>query len=437
MSAPIIGARRMSAFVVIGGQWGDEGKGRTVDLLAQDATIVARYSAGDNAGHTIINHLGKFVLHLVPAGIFYPEKLCLIGNGVVVNPAVLLDEIRQLESRGVSTKNLFASDRAQVLMPYHLLLDELEERARGAAALDTTKRGVGPAFVDKVARQGIRMADLIDPQALRARLELVLPQKNLVLERLYDAKPLDFDELYATSVEYGCQLKPYVRDTSIIVREALDRGEQVLLEGAQGSLLDLDAGTYPYVTSSTPSSLAAGAAIGVGIGPTQIERVVGVYKAYMTRVGNGPMPTELPDETGDILRREGPAPEFGATTGRPRRCGWFDAVASRYSVRVNGVTSATLTRLDVLDNFPSLEICVAYQLDGERLESFPATTSVLERVQPVYEEHAGWLKDTSSARKFSDLPKEAQKYVERIEELLGCRIEVVSVGPEREQFLTR
>ena len=427
----------MSAFVVIGGQWGDEGKGRTVDLLAQEATIVARYSAGNNAGHTIINHLGRFALHLVPAGIFYPEKLCLIGNGVVIDPEVLLEEIEQLESRGVSTKNLFVSDRCQVLMPYHRLLDELEEEARGDAALETTRRGVGPAFVDKVARLGLRMADLIEPDALRERLQLVLPQKNTLLERLYEAKPFDFDELYRAYVEFGCQLKPYVRDTAAIVIEALERGEKVLLEGAQGSLLDLDAGTYPYVTSSTPSSLAAGAAIGIGIGPTQIERVVGVYKAYMTRVGAGPMPTELLDETGDILRGEGPEPEFGATTGRPRRCGWFDAVASRYSVRVNGVTSAVLSRLDVLDNFPSIQVCTGYELDGQALESFPSATAVLDRVKPIYEEHPGWRQSTSGARRFSDLPKEAQTYVERIEELLGCRIEYVSVGPEREQMIIR
>ncbi|MCH7699476.1 MAG: adenylosuccinate synthase [Chloroflexi bacterium] len=427
----------MSAFVVIGGQWGDEGKGRMVDLLAQDVAIIARYSAGDNAGHTIINHMGKFALHLVPAGIFYPEKLCLIGNGVMVNPAVLLDEIHQLEERGVSTKNLFVSDRAQVLMPYHRLLDELEERARGDAALGTTKRGVGPAYVDKIARRGIRMADLIEPDSLRARLEQVLPEKNAVLEKLYDAKPLDFDETFEAFVNFGCELKPYIRDTSVLVHDALDRGENVLLEGAQGSLLDVDAGTYPYVTSSTPSPLAAGAPAGIGIGPTQIERVVGVYKAYMTRVGAGPMPTELDDETGDILRREGPAPEFGATTGRPRRCGWFDGVASRYSVRVNGVTGAALTRLDVLDNFPAIQVCTAYELDGENIDSFPPTMTVLNRVTPVFEEHKGWQAETANVRKFSDLPKQAQSYVERIEELLGCPIEMVSVGPEREQIIIR
>lgn len=427
----------MSAFVVIGGQWGDEGKGRMVDLLAQQAHIVARYSAGDNAGHTILNHLGKFALHLVPAGIFYPDKLCIIGNGVMVNPAVLLAEIEQLESRGVSTRTLSVSDRAQVLMPYHIALDIAEERARGDSALGTTLRGVGPAFVDKVAREGIRMADLIEPKALRRRLEYLLPLKNLMLEKLYDAQPLDLEQVYNEAIEHGCKLKPYLRDTSELVRDAIDRGESVLLEGAQGSLLDLDAGTYPYVTSSTPSSLAAGAAIGIGIGPTQIERVVGVYKAYMTRVGNGPMPTELLDETGDILRKEGPAPEYGATTGRPRRIGWFDAVASRYSVRVNGVTSAALTRLDVLDNFPAIELCTSYELDGERIDRFPATTGVLERVKPVFEEHKGWLQETSSARKFSDLPQGAQRYVERIEELLGCPIEYVSVGPERDQIILR
>ena len=427
----------MPAFVVIGGQWGDEGKGRMVDLLAQDAAIIARYSAGDNAGHTIINHMGKFALHLVPAGIFYPDKLCLIGNGVVVNPAVLLDEIHQLEERGVSTKNLFVSDRAQVLFPYHQMLDELEEQARGDAAIGTTKRGVGPAFVDKIARRGIRMADLLEPDALRARLEQVLPEKNAVLVKLYDAEPLDFEELFDAFVKFGCELKPYVRDTSSIVCDALDNGEQVLLEGAQGSLLDVDAGTYPFVTSSAPSPLAAGAPIGIGIGPTQIERVVGVYKAYMTRVGAGPMPTELDDETGDILRREGPAPEFGATTGRPRRCGWFDGVASRYSVRVNGVTGAALTRLDVLDNFPAIEVCTAYELDGNQIDFFPPTMTQLSRVTPVFEEHKGWQAETADVRKFNDLPKQAQLYVERIEELLGCPIEMVSVGPEREQIIIR
>jgi adenylosuccinate synthase len=337
----------------------------------------------------------------------------------------------------VSTKHLFVSDRAQVLMPYHQMQDELEERALGDAAVGTTKRGVGPAFVDKVARLGVRMADLVEPQALRERLEVVVPMKNRLLEKMYGAPPIHVEDVCATYGDYGCRLKPYVRDTSAIVRDAIDRGERVLLEGAQGSLLDLDAGTYPYVTSSTPSSLAAGAALGIGIGPTQIDRVVGVFKAYMTRVGNGPMPTELLDETGDILRREGPEPEFGATTGRPRRCGWFDAVVSRYSVRVNGVTAVALSRLDVLDNFPTIQICTAYTLDGEPVESPPATTAVLDRVTPVYEEHPGWRESTAGVRRFGDLPKNAQSYVERIEALLGAPIEFVSVGPEREQVIIR
>jgi adenylosuccinate synthase len=427
----------MPATVLIGGQWGDEGKGRMVDLLAQDASIVARYSAGNNAGHTVINPLGKFALHLVPAGIFYPEKVCIIGNGVVVDPEVLLDEIDTLESRNVSTKRLLISDRCQVLMPYHRLLDELEERARGEAALETTKRGVGPAFVDKVARLGIRMADLVDPKALRQRLAAVLPAKNAVIEKLYGAPPIEFDALYQPLVDQGCRLRPHVTDTSAYISQALERGERVLLEGAQGSLLDLDHGTYPYVTSSAPSSLSSGAAIGVGIGPTLIERVVGVYKAYMTRVGNGPMPTELLDETGHILRREGPEPEFGTTTGRPRRCGWFDAPASRYSARINGVTSAVLSRLDVLDNFPSIQICWAYQLDGRTVESFPSTTAELERAQPQFEEHPGWRQSTSGVRSFGDLPKEAQSYVQRIEALLGAPIDYVSVGPERDQVIIR
>jgi adenylosuccinate synthase len=281
------------------------------------------------------------------------------------------------------------------------------------------------------------MADVVDRDALRTRLEQVLPTKNRVIERLYEQPPLEFEALYEQYVDYGCRLRRYVTDTSDVVRQALDRGERVLLEGAQGALLDLDAGTYPYVTSSTPPPLSGGAAIGIGIGPTQIERVVGAYKAYMTRVGNGPMPTELLDETGDMIRREGPAPEFGATTGRPRRCGWFDAVASRYSVRVNGVTEAALTRLDVLDNFPAIEICTAYEIDGERTQSFPATASALERARPVYEEMPGWRRSTADVRSFDDLPKEAQAYVERIEALIGCPITIVSVGPERGQAIIR
>ena len=426
----------MPAVVVIGGQWGDEGKGRIVDLVAQGASVVARYSAGNNAGHTVINDMGEFKLNVVPAGIFYRDKTCIIGNGVAIDPALLLREIETLASRGVSVANLFVSDRCHVIMPWHPLIDVADEKLRGAAAIGTTGRGVGPCFTDKVARIGIRIGDLIDLQALRARLSFVLPYKTAVLEILYGLPPLDFDEVLDQYAELGVRLAPFVRDTAQIVHDALSRGETVLLEGAQGGLLDLDAGTYEYVTSSVPSSSAGGAGIGIGIGPTVIHQVVGIYKAYMTRVGNGPMPSELLDETGTILRLEGPRPEIGTTTGRPRRTGWFDAVASRYSAMVNGVTSGVLTRLDVLDNFPSIKICTAYQTeDGRTLTSMPASSVLLGQVKPVYEEVPGWRAPTSRCRSWNDLPQPARDYIRRIEALLQIPIDIVSVGPERDQAI--
>lgn len=425
----------MPAVVVVGGQWGDEGKGRIVDMLAQKAQVIARYSAGNNAGHTVINHLGEFRLHLIPAGIFYDDKLCIIGNGVVIDPAELLEEIEGLKSRGVSVERLHVSDRAHVLMPYHKLLDRLEEEKRGDMAIGTTGRGVGPAFVDKVGRSGIRMGDLVDADALRHKLATVLPGKNGLLEDYYHTDGLNMEEVYATYAEHGRKLKPFVMDTVSIVHEALERGDTVLLEGAQGALLDLDAGTYEFVTSSVPSSLAGGATVGIGIGPTQIQQVVGVYKAYTTRVGNGPMPTELFDEMGEWIRES--ASEYGATTGRPRRCGWFDAVAARYSARVNGLTSAVLTRLDVLDSLPSIQVCTAYRLDGSTTTAFPASSLALARCEPILEEMPGWQAETTSARRFEDLPKAAQEYVAKIEGLLGCPIDIVSVGPEREQAIIR
>ena len=431
----------MPAIVVIGGQWGDEGKGRVVDLLARDADFIARYSAGNNAGHTIINDLGLFALHLVPAGIFYPGKTCLIGNGVAVDPAILIEEIDSLEARGVSTENLFVSDRAHVIMPYHPIIDRLDEELRGSAAVGTTGRGVGPAFVDKVGRIGIRMGDLIDREAFRERLSFVLPYKNAVLTKLYGADPLSLEEICATYGAYGEKLAPRVRDTAALARQALGRGETLLLEGAQGALLDLDSGTYDYVTSSVPSSTAAGAAVGIGIPPAEITRVVGVYKAYMTRVGNGPMPTELldasgrMDETGRILQIQGPRPEIGTTTGRGRRTGWFDAVASRYSATMNSVSSVALTRLDVLDPFPSISVCTSYKIDGQKVTTPPASIAAFNRVVPEFEEMPGWKEDCTHARKFDQLPKNAQAYVRRLGELLEKPIEIVSVGPEREQVI--
>src|SRR2546425_2879866 len=427
----------MSVTVVVGGQWGDEGKGRIVDLLARKAHIVARYSAGNNAGHTIINELGEFKLHLVPAGIFYPDKLCVIGNGVVVDPEVLLQEIAELEERGVSVRGrLFLSDRAHVLMPWHPLIDDLDEKLRGKGAIGTTGRGVGPAFIDKVGRAGVRVADLIDSEALLQTLSFLVPYKNAVLEKLYGAPPLDLELVRAEYRDYGARLAPFVTDTSALVQEAVAAGDAVLLEGAQGSLLDLDIGTYEYVTSSVPSSLAAGAAIGMGIGPTQINTVLGVYKAYNTRVGNGPMPTELHDETGALLREGGPRPEYGATTRRPRRCGWFDAVAARYSARANGISTAALTRLDVLEPLPAIKVCTAYRVDGRVVQGMPASGAAMAGAEPVYEELPGWRLETSCVRRFEELPREAQAYVRYIEGVLGAPICLVSVGPERDQAIT-
>ena len=423
----------MPAVVVIGGQWGDEGKGRVVDLLARKATLVGRYSAGHNAGHTIVNHLGKFALHLVPAGIFYPDKTCIIGNGVVVYPPGLIEEITSLETRGVSTERLKLSDRAHLVMPWHPIIDAADEELRGPKAVGTTGKGVGPAFTDKVARLGIRLSELADPDGFAERLRFILDYKNHILTTLYGRDPIDYQTTFNDYREHWNRLVPYVADTSAICQDAMRRGERMLLEGAQGSLLDLDSGTYDYVTSSVPSSTASGASLGVGISPRDIDRVVGVYKSYQTRVGNGPMPTELTDATGDRLRDCGQ--EYGTTTGRPRRCGWFDGVAARYTIRLNGCQSISLTRLDVLDTFESISVCVAYDINGERVDAFPGHRVALEQARPIYEELPGWQTDTSQCRNFDDLPPQAQRYVRRIEEVIGATAALVSVGPERNQAI--
>lgn len=428
----------MPIIVVVGGQWGDEGKGRIVDLLARKAKVVARYSAGNNAGHTIVNDLGEFKLHVVPAGIFYPEKTCVIGNGVAVDPEVLLGEIEHLEAQGVSTSKLILSDRANVIMPWHKRLDQLDEAMRGDAAIGTTGKGVGPCFVDKVARRGIRIADLLRGEDLRPRMETALTYQNKVITAVYGGEPISFAECYDAYLEFGRRLQPYVGDVQAIVLDAHHRGEYVLLEGAQGSLLDLDHGTYPYVTSSVPSSSSAGAALGVGIGPTDIQRVVGVFKSYSTRVGNGPFPTELHDEIADQLRDHGKEfgrGEYGTTTGRPRRIGWLDAVSARYSVRFNGLAAIALTRLDVLDGMASIKICTSYELDGQVIETLPSRESVLNRVIPIYEELPGWLSPTTEVRNFDDLPEKAQAYIRRVEQLLGAPVDLISVGPAREQAI--
>ena len=421
----------MPVIAVIGAQWGDEGKGKVVDLLAEKVRVVARFSGGDNAGHTVVNPYGEFKLHLIPSGIFYPHAICIIGNGVVINPSVLIDEIDQLNQRGVDTTRLFISDRAHLIMPYHILLDGLEEESRGGGALGTTRRGVGPAFTDKAARLGIRSGDLLDKEVLLERLRFVLGYKNVILTKIYGASPLSLDEVYNQYCRYGERLAPYIRDTVIMVEEALNREELVLLEGAQGALLDPDFGTYPYTTSSSP--LAGGGCLGVGLGPTRISHSLGVFKAYCTRVGGGPMPTELKDETGDLIRQR--AHEYGTTTGRPRRCGWFDAIAARFSTRINDFTGAAITRLDVLDILPRLKICVGYKLDGRVIDYFPASVAALERCQPVYEELPGWETPIDHIREYEQLPLEARQYLTRLEELASCPLNLVSVGPRREQTI--
>jgi len=421
----------MSTIAIIGGQWGDEGKGKVVDLLAQKAKVIVRFSGGDNAGHTVINPYGEFKLHIIPAGIFSPRAVCIIGNGVVINPAVLIDEIDQLNQRGIDTTRLFISDRAHLIMPYHILLDGLEEESRAGKAIGTTRKGIGPAFADKVARLGIRTGDLLDKEALLERLRFILDCKNIILTKIYGVRPLPLGEVYDQYCQYGERLAPHIREIAIMLEEALSREELVLLEGAQGALLDPDFGTYPYTTSSSP--LAGGSCLGTGLSPFRINRILGVFKAYCTRVGAGPMPTELKDETGDLIREQ--AHEYGTTTGRPRRCGWFDAVAARFSTRINGFTGIAITRLDILDDFAQLKICVGYELDGDKIDYFPASVSALERCRPIYEELPGWQASTRHIRQYEQLPAEARHYVARLEELTSCPVNLICIGPGREETI--
>ena len=423
----------MPVAAVIGAQWGDEGKGKIVDMLAEKAKYVVRFSGGDNAGHTVVNPLGEFKLRLTPSGIFYPGTISIIGNGVVLNPGVLIKEIEELNSRGVDTSRLFISDRAHLIMPYHILIEGLEEDSLGGKAIGTTLKGIGPAYADKVARIGIRVGDLLDKEVLRERLSLALDYKNRIITRVFGKSPLSFDEIYSQYCQYADRLSPLFCDTTVILAAALDRDEPILLEGAQGVLLDPDFGTYPYATSSSP--LAGGACLGSGLGPTQVTHVLGVFKAYQTRVGAGPMPTELKDETGDAIREYGQ--EYGTVTRRPRRCGWFDAVAARLSKRVNGFDSVAITRIDVLDKLPRLKICTGYKINGDTIENFPSSAATLAKCQPVYEELPGWEKPTSGVRIFKELPTKAQRYIRRLEELIGCQASLISIGQRREQTIVR
>ena len=421
----------MSVTAIIGAQWGDEGKGKIVDLLATSANVVARFSGGDNAGHTVINPYGEFKLHIVPSGIFHSGVICIIGNGVAINPIVLLEEIDNLQKHDVDTSNLFISDRAHLIMPYHTLLDGLEEERRGKGAIGTTRKGIGPVFADKIARLGIRTCDLLSKKGFRSRLASILEPKNAILTKIYNAPPLSLEEIYEQYCSYGERLAPFIRDTGHMLQVMISRKQKIILEGAQGTMLDPDFGTYPYVTSSSP--LAAGGSTGSGISPKQIDQVIGVFKAYTTRVGGGPMPTELKDKIGEFIRER--AHEYGATTGRPRRCGWFDAVAGRFSTQVNGFTGIALTRLDVLDALDSVKICTGYQFDGDILKNFPSDLAILDKCQPVYEELPGWHKETSTIRHIKQLPSQAQRYIARLEELLSCHMSIISVGASRDQTI--
>ena len=421
----------MPTIAVIGAQWGDEGKGKIVDLLAEKVNVVVRFSGGNNAGHTVINPYGEFSLHLVPSGIFYSDVTCIIGNGVVIDPAVLFEELEELKKSGVSMGSLFVSDRANLIMPYHILLDGLEEESRGGSAIGTTRRGIGPCYMDKAGRLGIRVGDLLDKDIFRERLRTVLEQKNRIITRVYEAQPLSLEEIYDKYCRYGEILAPLVRGTDLMLQEALENEEAVLLEGAQGTMLDIDFGTYPYVTST--STIVGGACSGLGLSPAKIDRIIGVYKAYSTRVGAGPLVTELCDEPGELIRQR--AHEYGATTGRPRRCGWFDAVVGRFSARINGFSEFALTRLDILDILPSLKICTGYKLDGDTLTNPPSNSTLLARCEPIYEELAGWQTDISGLRRFEELPGAARSYIRRVEELIGCSASVISVGPRREQTI--
>ena len=420
----------MSSVVVVGTQWGDEGKGKITDFLSEKAEYVARYQGGDNAGHTIQFGGETYKLHLIPSGIFSPEKLCIIGNGVVVNPKSLVTELAYLHERNITTDNLRISDRAHVILPYHIELDRLQEEAKGDKKIGTTIKGIGPAYMDKAARVGIRIADLLDREVFEERLRLNLEDKNRQFTKLYDASPMNFEEILEEYYEYGQQIKQYVCDTSVLLNDALDNGKRVLFEGAQGVMLDIDQGTYPFVTSSNP--LAGGVTIGSGVGPSKVTKVVGVCKAYTSRVGDGPFPTELFDEIGSRIREVGR--EYGTTTGRPRRVGWFDSVVMRHSKRVSGITNLCLNSIDVLTGLETVKICVAYRKsNGEEISHYPASLVELGQCEPVYEELPGWTEDITGCRTLDELPIEAQNYVRRVSELVGVKISTFSVGPDRNQ----
>lgn len=422
----------MPTRVLVGAQWGDEGKGKIIDVLTEKSDVIVRYQGGNNAGHTVKIGDEEFILHLIPSGILHKGKVCVIGNGVVVDPAALIEEIDYLIEKNIEINgNLFVSDKAHLIFPYHRILDLKKEEKKGAGKIGTTGRGIGPAYVDKMTRIGIRVGDLLDKDLFARKLKQNLDENNEFLVKVYNSEPLKFDELFEQYLAYGERIRPFVSDTIPLVNAALDEGKEVLMEGAQGTLLDVDYGTYPFVTSS--SATAGGACTGAGIGPNRVNNILGVFKAYTTRVGEGPFPTELPKEMNVKVREEGQ--EFGATTGRPRRCGWFDAVIGHYSVMINGLDAVAITKMDVLDKFEELNICTAYRYKGKTLTEFPSNIEVLSNCEPVYETLPGWCKDTSGIRSYNDLPEKAKDYLKRVSELLKTPIEIVSVGARRDQTI--
>ena len=423
----------MPSIVVIGAQWGDEGKGRIVDLISEKADIIVRYQGGNNAGHTIVLGDQKIILHHLPSGILRENKLSVIGNGVVIDPGVLLKELGELRAAGycADEHNLRISDRSHIIMPYHREIDKHRETAKGAKKIGTTGRGIGPVYEDKAARRGIKLSDLIDPETFSDRLGTVLEERNSYLTKVLGSEPLKFDEIFEEYNAFGRELKKYASDTPKLLNDALEKDKRILFEGAQGALLDIDFGTYPYVTSSNASS--GGACIGTGVSPTRIDSVLGIAKAYTTRVGEGPFPSEVNDAVGERLRESGG--EYGATTGRSRRCGWFDAFAMRYAGMINGISGLALTKLDVLSGFETLKICVAYRYNGKILEAFPSNNSVLKDCEPVYEEFPGWSEDIGDARELSELPANALNYIKKIEERTGIDVYSVSLGPSREKII--
>jgi adenylosuccinate synthase len=423
----------MPATIIMGGMWGDEGKGKLTDALASNADIVVRANGGSNAGHTVETDLGVFKLHLVPSGILHPGVICAIGAGVVIEPRTLITELDNLIARGIDVSNLRISDRAHIVMPWHPLIDKLEEQRREGEEIGTTLRGNGPAYADKVSRHGLRMADMRRLDGLRRKLAIELDARNQILQGVYGQEPLDFNRIYRDFVEYADRLVPYLTPTEVLVQDALENDRRVLVECAQAALLDIDYGTYPYVTSSSPT--AAGACQGAGVAPTQVEKIIGVYKAYTTRVGAGPMPAELKDETGELIRGRGN--EYGTTTGRPRRTGWYDAVAARHTRRLNGVTDIALTLLDVLDPFPEISLCTAYEGPEGEFTHLPALIEDLEGVEPVWARIAGWQEDITRVRSYDELPAQARAYLATIESLTGAPITFIGVGPARDALIDR